>query len=1006
MLMNSQQFVILDTGRGMHKVFIDEQKWMYLNHQAKMCGPYSFRQLLEGFQSEFLPPYLSIHLVHEGYLDEPIALDLLMQKFRRSMNPAEELFAGNNEAAISVQTNDNPFHGLPQNYTEIGVQHLSSTTPEVQSESFSNTISSMQGQASVRHGQERDLVAEFSIPGPGATGHLVTSDRFVSPIMDSPTEYQGSFTENTYLSKIDLERLIPPGFEAVADTLKLSEEQLKAIENLRVTVNKNAYATKETLHGKEEMSSFTHQKLHAAIIQYDSEDILPSQLIPETSSYDSRGSSPLGSPEKNRIEQSMTFVTKGVLRNTDEIASSIHQQLHTAAIQNYAEDVLDRQSALEVSSYQSRGSCFFASSQDNTSGRNVSYQLFCQGNLPVQGIPVSSSVKPPNNCLADDPTMPLHLQQSVFPTSVCIGLPLHTSRGPKRLFTSMISGNVSSSNEQPIASSGHDHVGQDQSMGVLIPSFMVDSLALLHEELLKVVNRNYRNVVFSAILSEQLGHWLSKMEETKLSNFLDKEGMLEDYEDVPEPSSRMHLKRTLKEASSSETCPSSADTSSPFNLGTRSNSISDNDITPISSMETGARDIVNRPVRTVPDKVTDSGSESSHNKLFPFIMKAQEMLRDLEREESFSRLTDGAFLSDSKSPLSYSKSSFSHSKSSSLSSGAVDYFKDGFVDSGDEELLYDRDGPADLKCWAEPRGPCIDDSDYTSQNKSPINLPKRRKGHVKSLRQLMLITSKSNSKSVAKKKSKVKRSRKDQKENVVPLKADVVSLPEDICYTGCARTCVDGWVWHNWARAMRRSEKRRRTNCNLQEESMKRLPNVFGAQKSVQAARTNRALLRKLASSAEGSEILKLTHSKARRKNLKFARSKIHEWGLFAAEPIDAGDFIIEYVGELVRPRIADLREKQYEKLGMDGSYLFRIDKETVQVDATKRGGLARFINHSCDPNCYPKIITVEGLKKIFIYAKRHIKLGEELAYDYKFPREEQKIPCYCGSSKCRGSLN
>lgn len=52
-------------------------------------------------------------------------------------------------------------------------------------------------------------------------------------------------------------------------------------------------------------------------------------------------------------------------------------------------------------------------------------------------------------------------------------------------------------------------------------------------------------------------------------------------------------------------------------------------------------------------------------------------------------------------------------------------------------------------------------------------------------------------------------------------------------------------------------------------------------------------------------------------------------------------------------------------------------------------------------PNCYPKVITVEGQKKIFIYAKRAISAGEEITYNYKFPLEEKKIPCNCGSRRC-----
>ena len=75
---------------------------------------------------------------------------------------------------------------------------------------------------------------------------------------------------------------------------------------------------------------------------------------------------------------------------------------------------------------------------------------------------------------------------------------------------------------------------------------------------------------------------------------------------------------------------------------------------------------------------------------------------------------------------------------------------------------------------------------------------------------------------------------------------------------------------------------------------------------------------------------------------------------------------IIEYVGDRVRQRVADLREINYQKQGIGSSYLFRIDEDTV-VDATKKGGIARFINHSCMPNCTAKIIKVDGTKRIVI---------------------------------------
>lgn len=171
------------------------------------------------------------------------------------------------------------------------------------------------------------------------------------------------------------------------------------------------------------------------------------------------------------------------------------------------------------------------------------------------------------------------------------------------------------------------------------------------------------------------------------------------------------------------------------------------------------------------------------------------------------------------------------------------------------------------------------------------------------------------------------------------------------------------------------------------------------------SARTNRVKMRNLLAAAEGADLLKASQLKARKKRLSFQRSRIHDWGLIAQEPIEAEDFVIEYVGELIRPQVSDIRERHYEKMGIGSSYLFRLDDGYV-VDATKRGGIARFINHSCEPNCYTKIISVDGQKRIFIYAKRHIAAGEELTYNYKFPLEEKKIPCNCGSRRCRGSLN
>ncbi|XP_073511675.1 histone-lysine N-methyltransferase 2B isoform X2 [Phyllobates terribilis] len=135
-------------------------------------------------------------------------------------------------------------------------------------------------------------------------------------------------------------------------------------------------------------------------------------------------------------------------------------------------------------------------------------------------------------------------------------------------------------------------------------------------------------------------------------------------------------------------------------------------------------------------------------------------------------------------------------------------------------------------------------------------------------------------------------------------------------------------------------------------------------------------------------------------------RSAIHGRGLFCKRNIDAGEMVIEYSGNVIRAVLTDKREKYYDSKGI-GCYMFRIDDFDV-VDATMHGNAARFINHSCEPNCYSRVIHVEGQKHIVIFALRSIYRGEELTYDYKFPIEDasSKLHCNCGAKKCRRFLN
>ncbi|KAK3819775.1 MAG: hypothetical protein J3Q66DRAFT_162350 [Benniella sp.] len=99
------------------------------------------------------------------------------------------------------------------------------------------------------------------------------------------------------------------------------------------------------------------------------------------------------------------------------------------------------------------------------------------------------------------------------------------------------------------------------------------------------------------------------------------------------------------------------------------------------------------------------------------------------------------------------------------------------------------------------------------------------------------------------------------------------------------------------------------------------------------SSRMNRVNNRRmLVSMATDSDILKLNQLKMRKKQLRFAKSPIHDWSLFAMKKVDANDMVIEYIGEMIRQKVADHREKRYERMSIGSSYLFRVDDDTVTM--------------------------------------------------------------------------
>jgi len=119
-------------------------------------------------------------------------------------------------------------------------------------------------------------------------------------------------------------------------------------------------------------------------------------------------------------------------------------------------------------------------------------------------------------------------------------------------------------------------------------------------------------------------------------------------------------------------------------------------------------------------------------------------------------------------------------------------------------------------------------------------------------------------------------------------------------------------------------------------------------------------------------------------------RSKLHGFGVFAAEPVNKNRRIIDYAGELISNTRSGRREARYLREGC--IWVFRVNRAWSR-DAAVGGNLARFINHSCTPNCW---IEIEGkTKTIWIRASRLIRAGEELTYDYATVGDHT-IACRC----------
>ncbi len=128
--------------------------------------------------------------------------------------------------------------------------------------------------------------------------------------------------------------------------------------------------------------------------------------------------------------------------------------------------------------------------------------------------------------------------------------------------------------------------------------------------------------------------------------------------------------------------------------------------------------------------------------------------------------------------------------------------------------------------------------------------------------------------------------------------------------------------------------------------------------------------------------------------NLVIRRSRIHRYGVYAAQPIPKNRKVIEYTGE----RINRVETKRRDRGAH--TYLFALDKYWT-LDGSVGGSGAEIINHSCDPNLVSRVMKGH----VLYLSLRAIKKGEELTVDYNFGRGVEKTPCSCGSKTCRGLI-
>ncbi|KAH7546094.1 hypothetical protein FEM48_Zijuj01G0164200 [Ziziphus jujuba var. spinosa] len=161
-------------------------------------------------------------------------------------------------------------------------------------------------------------------------------------------------------------------------------------------------------------------------------------------------------------------------------------------------------------------------------------------------------------------------------------------------------------------------------------------------------------------------------------------------------------------------------------------------------------------------------------------------------------------------------------------------------------------------------------------------------------------------------------------------------------------------------------------------------------------------------------------------KKIKIVKTELCGWGVEAGESISKGDFIIEYIGEVIDDALCEQRLWDMKYKGVHNFYMCEIRKDFT-IDATYKGNGSRFLNHSCNPNCILEKWQADGETRVGVFAARSIEVGEPLTYDYsragpsvyrvvieltklvvcvgRFVQFGPEVRCRCGAQNCQGYL-